>query len=246
MSRLARRPGTPLGSVALLAVLAITTGWTAPPGPVTSAPGEADAAAAATALRAALSQRTGVRAARWDAAWDGRAAASSVAPVMDAAPAEPPPPVAPKSGARTVKVQLGPTGAARTFTGRNHFWFPALGMSRDVVAFPCPRKRPPDHYIYRWGCAQKNNVYILGHAASVMKPLHDAYVAGRLRVGMVAVYADGQGRIRAYRVTEWRVVDPAEGVWWAIAAQPVPSMTLQTCVGAKNQWRLNVRLVAID
>jgi hypothetical protein len=141
---------------------------------------------------------------------------------------------------------VGPEGDARAFTGRNHFWIPTLGMSTKIVAFPCPRKRPPDNYMYRWGCAERNNVYILGHAYSVMKPLYNAYMSGRLHVGMVAVYADGTGRIRSYRVTEWRVVDPAEGVWWAIAAQPVPSMTLQTCVGAQSQWRLNVRLVAID
>jgi hypothetical protein len=134
---------------------------------------------------------------------------------------------------------------ASTFRGQNHFWIPSIGMSMAVVPFPCPRQRPPDNYLYRWGCAKANNVYILGHAYSVMKPLYNAYMSGRLHVGMVAVYADGSGRIRTYRVTEWRVVDPAE-VNWAIAAQPVPSMTLQTCVGKNSQWRLNVRLVAMD
>jgi LPXTG-site transpeptidase (sortase) family protein len=76
-----------------------------------------------------------------------------------------------------------------------------------------------------------------------MKPLHDAYVSGRLKVGMTAVYADGKGRVRTYRVTEIRVVTP-DKVDWAIAAQAVPSMTLQTCVGAKSDRRLLVRLVA--
>ena len=116
-------------------------------------------------------------------------------------------------------------------------------MSHKVVLFECPRKRPPDNYMYRWGCAGSNNVYLLGHAYSVMKPLHDAYVQGRLRVGMVAIYADGQGRIRTYQVTEWRVVDPVDSEW-AIASQSTPSMTLQTCFGKQSQWRINVRLVA--
>jgi len=79
----------------------------------------------------------------------------------------------------------------------------------------------------------------------VLKPLHDAYNAGRLHVGMIALYADGAGHVRAYRVTEWRVVNPVDSAW-AIASQPVPSMTLQTCVGPKGVDRLNVRLVAID
>jgi Sortase family. len=140
---------------------------------------------------------------------------------------------------------LVPEPAARSFSGRNHFWIPALGISRQVSLFPCSRSRAPDNLMYRWGCAGTNNVYILGHAYGVMKALHDAYYSGRLRVGMVAIYADGQGRIRTYRVTEWRVVDPVDS-GWAISSQSVPSMTLQTCVGPRGLDRLNVRLVAVD
>lgn len=132
------------------------------------------------------------------------------------------------------------TGA---YSGRNRFWIPSLDMSYRVHLFECTRKREPDHYMYRWGCAGKNNVYILGHASSVMKPLHDLFERGDLEVGMIALYADGQGRVRAYRVTEWRVVDPVDS-HWAIASQDVPSMTLQTCVGKNGVDRLNVRLVA--
>lgn len=134
---------------------------------------------------------------------------------------------------------------AHSFSGRNHFWIPSLGISDPVRLFECTRKRAPDNYMYRWGCAGANNVYILGHAYGVMKPLHDAFEAGRLRVGMVAIYADGRGRIRAYRVTAWRVVDPVDSQW-AIASQSSPSMTLQTCVGKNGVDRLNVRLVEID
>ena len=67
------------------------------------------------------------------------------------------------------------------YSGTNHFWIPSLGMSTNVHAYPCSRSRPPDNYMYRWGCAGENNVYILGHAYSVMKPLHDLYVRGGLR-----------------------------------------------------------------
>lgn len=129
------------------------------------------------------------------------------------------------------------------YSGRNRFWIPSLDMSYPVHLFKCTRKREPDHYMYRWGCAGKNNVYILGHASSVMKPLHDLFERGDLEVGMVALYADRNGHVRAYRVTEWRVVDPVDS-HWAIASQPVPSMTLQTCVGKNGVDRLNVRLVA--
>jgi hypothetical protein len=138
-----------------------------------------------------------------------------------------------------------PLPSKPVYAGRNHFWIPSLGISKRVHLFECPRQRPPDNYMYRWGCAGENNVYIMGHAYSVMQPLHDAFVRGRLRVGMVAIYANGNGTVTRYRVTEWRVVDPVDS-GWAIASQPVPSMTLQTCVGKGGKLRLNVRLVAVD
>jgi sortase (surface protein transpeptidase) len=134
--------------------------------------------------------------------------------------------------------------AAPKYTGVNHVWIPSLGISRHVYPFACTRKREPGNVMYRWGCAGKNNVYLLGHASGVFKPLLRAYNTGRLRVGLVAIYADSAGHIRRYRVTEWQVVDPVE-VEWAIASQPVPSMTLQTCVGPGGVDRLNVRLVAV-
>ena len=60
---------------------------------------------------------------------------------------------------------------------------------------------------------------------------------------MTASYTDSKGNTRVYRVTTWRLVKPTD-VTWAIASQPVPSMTLQTCYGANSEWRLLVRLVA--
>ncbi|HSL97247.1 MAG TPA: sortase [Candidatus Deferrimicrobiaceae bacterium] len=142
------------------------------------------------------------------------------------------------------KVTQSAPSAPREFVGTDHFWMPALGISKRVHDYPCPRKRPPDNYVYRWWCAGHNNVYLLGHAATVFKPLHDAYVKGRLRVGMAAWYANANGKVTKYRITEWRVVRPEES-HWAIADQPVPSMTLQTCVGKNDEFRLNVRLVAV-
>jgi hypothetical protein len=137
-------------------------------------------------------------------------------------------------------------GTVSRFHGRNHVWIPSLGIDRSVSAFPCSRTRPPDNYVYRWGCAGKNNVYLLGHAYSVFEPLHDAYVNGTLRKGMEVVYADGSGRVRTYAVSWWRVTAPTSAASWAWAPQSRPSMTLQTCVGADSQYRLIVRLVARD
>ncbi len=137
-----------------------------------------------------------------------------------------------------------PPGAS-PYAGRNHVWIPVLGINRSVSLFPCSRTRPPDNYVYRWGCAGRNNVYLLGHAYSVFKPLHDAFVGGRLRKGMTVFYANGAGIVHTYAVIWWRVVAPTTAASWAWAAQSQPSMTLQTCVGANSQYRLMVRLVQV-
>jgi len=138
------------------------------------------------------------------------------------------------------------TNGASGRQGRNHVWIPALGINRSVETFPCSRTRPPDNFVYRWGCAGRNNVYLLGHAYSVFKPLHDAYVGGRLRKGMTVDYADGTGRVRTYAVAWWKITRPTGAAAWAWAAQSKPSMTLQTCVGANSEYRLIVRLVATN
>ena len=59
-------------------------------------------------------------------------------------------------------------------------------------------------------------------------------------------YADGAGRVRQFSVIWWRVTAPTTAASWAWAAQRRPSMTLQTCVGARSQSRLMVRLVRVD
>ena len=141
------------------------------------------------------------------------------------------------------KAAAAAKAAAPAYVGKNHLWIPSLGLSRSVETFACTRKTPPANRVYRWGCAGKNNVYLFGHAWGVMKPLHDGYVAGRVKIGMVAKYADATGKVRTYRVTAIRIVTPDQ-VAWAIASQPVASMTFQTCIGANSDRRLLVRLVA--
>jgi hypothetical protein len=150
------------------------------------------------------------------------------------------------TAAKTVTPKAVPATSSASYHGRNHVWIPSLRINRSVTSFPCSRTRPPDNYMYRWGCAGRNNVYLLGHSYSVFKPLHDAYVGGRLKKGMKVIYADGAGRAHTYSVIWWRVVAPTTAASWAWAAQAKPSMTLQTCVGARSQYRLMVRLVQVD
>jgi hypothetical protein len=137
------------------------------------------------------------------------------------------------------------TAATTSYRGRNHVWIPSLGVSKSIAFFACTSKAYPGDRVYRWGCAGSNNVYLFGHAHSVFKPLHDAYVSGRLRKGMALHYAGNDGVVHTYTVRWWRVTTPDKGAW-AFASQSAPSLTLQTCVGAKSQFRLVVRLVRED
>lgn len=138
------------------------------------------------------------------------------------------------------------TKATTTYKGRNHMWIPSLGINRAVVLFPCDRQRPPDNFMYRWGCAGTNNVYLMAHASTVFKPLHDAYVKHTLKVGMQVIYADGKGVVHTYAVTYWRLVLPTTAASWAWAAQSAPTMTLQTCMGVNSKYRLIVRLAQVS
>lgn len=221
----------------LLLVLAITTGWTgvaAAQGRVPNAP-----AAGASALESAAGPASSD---------SGSTGSSAVVARRELEAGTPAPPVSP--GLVDVNTATEPerseiAAAQPVFSGRNRFWMPSLDINRKVRPFACSRQRAPGDRIYRWGCAGTNNVYVMGHADSVMKPLHDAYVRGKLRVGMLAAYANSNGDVTRYRVSEWRVVDPADASW-AIADQPVQSMTIQTCVGKGWRYRLLVRLIAVD
>jgi len=166
-------------------------------------------------------------------------------PPAKARPAAPTVPAKPTASGESSRTKPASDPRAATFRGRNHVWIPALRISAGIQSFPCSRSRPPDAGVYRWGCAGRNNVYLLAHAWSTFKPLHDAYVAGRLRAGMKVWYGDGSGRVHEYSVAWWRVVAPTTAASWAWAAQTRPSMTLQTCVGANSQYRLMVRLFQV-
>ena len=195
-----------------------------------------------------------------DASRDGVATAANAARIRTS-PAPVGPSAQPASPARSTTTSTQPaaastsratsmsgttsTATSTSYRGKNRVWIPSLGINRSVSAFPCSRTRPPDNYLYRWGCAGRNNVYLMGHAHSVFKPLHDAYVSGRLKKGMKVIYADGAGRVHTYSVIWWRVVKPTTAASWAWAAQSEPSMTLQTCVGARSDQRLMVRLIQV-
>jgi hypothetical protein len=150
----------------------------------------------------------------------------------------------PKSAAKPVAPRVASTSALH---GANHFWFPALAISQPVYAWPCAGGTLPDK-VYTWGCKSVNNTYLLGHAGGVFAPLHDAYYSGRLRVGLLAYYSGADGKVHTYKVTEirhLRVVDYKQWSSWALGPLAAPSLTLQTCDGVNNTWRIEVRLVQV-
>lgn len=147
-------------------------------------------------------------------------------------------------GKQAAPVRRAAPASRPAYVGANHMWMPALGINRSIYLFSCTRSTALDNLVYRWGCAGRNNIYLMGHAWGVFKPLHDAYVQGRLRVGMEVIYADGAGRIHRYRIITWRVVLPTDTSWIGNMSQP--TMILQTCIGANSTYRLNVKLVAVS
>ncbi len=174
-----------------------------------------------------------------DPRYDGRAAPVGSSTGLRSAPT-PPIHVAVAAAAGD-----GGSDAASGHQGRDHVWMPALGIDRSVASYACSNASYPGNRVYRWGCAGSNNVYLFGHAGSVFRPLHDAYVHGRLRKGMKLFYADGSGTVHAYKVSWWKVTTPTKGTW-AYQGLSRPSLTLQTCVGAASQYRLIVRLDRLD
>jgi sortase (surface protein transpeptidase) len=166
----------------------------------------------------------------------------NVAVAETPAPAVAPKPAKTKTPAKAPAKAPAAKAPAPSYAGKNHLWIPALGVNRSVSFYACSRSTALANVVYRWGCGGSNNVYLMGHAWGVMRPLHDAYVSGRLKKGMQVIYADANGRVTRYSVSFWKVVSPV-GAGWAFAAQATPSMTLQTCVGARSQSRLVVRLV---
>jgi len=131
------------------------------------------------------------------------------------------------------------------YRGKNHFWFPGLGINQNVYSFPCSRSTAPGNVVYRWGCAGSNNVYLMAHDFGKFYPLYKAYKNGRLKKGMLAVYAGPNGRTHYYRLSFYKVVAPDGDVGWAYASQSRSALTLQTCVSG-GKMRLVVRFYEVS
>jgi len=150
-----------------------------------------------------------------------------------------------KAAAAPSSSRTSAPAAPRVYAGRNHFWYPALGINQPVGWFACDSSSAPGPLVYRWGCAGTDNVYLLAHAGGRFQPLYNAYYAHRLKVGQLAVYADPKGTVHYYKLAWYKVTPPLASSHWAWDPQPVSSLTLQTCLGVNSELRLFVRFVEV-
>jgi hypothetical protein len=179
-------------------------------------------------------------------------ATPSPTPKPTATPSPTPKPTATPTPKPTATPTPQPTNPPQTYTGHSHLWYPALDISADWGWYGCEYGGPDTlpGGVHRWGCGPKNNVYLLSHAWSTFKKLKKAYNNGTLRVGQNAWYADAQGNVTKYEVKWIRQVTVeylnATAGEWALNDSPNEILTLQTCNGANNEYRIIVRLVQAD
>jgi hypothetical protein len=143
--------------------------------------------------------------------------------------------------------------AEDNYAGTSRFWYPALNIESRWRWYGCEYGGNPSGLgtgIYRWGCNPKSNIYLMSHAWSSFKALKRGYHSGAMREGQTVWYANQKGNTSKWRV-KWikRVTDDyldATHSEWATVGSKSPIMTLQTCDGANDQYRIIVRLVPDD
>ncbi len=154
-----------------------------------------------------------------------------------------------------------PAGQADALSSAGSLRFPGLGrsgaetMSGPIFSWGC-RGGELGAQIYRWGCAGDRNRYLMGHAYAGFEELHDFVAARgvaagtRALVGMPVYLRTATGRPVLLRVTWARVASVTywgrTGERWAWNETDVPSITFQTCYGARSEDRLIVRAERVD
>lgn len=182
---------------------------------------------------------------------DTPAPTASPSPKPTASPSPKPTPTAtPKPTPEpTPKPTPSPTQAPASYSGRSHFWYPALGIDTSWSWYGCDYGGPDTlpGGLHRWGCGPQNNNYLLSHAWSTFKKLRTGFHNGTLQVGQTVWYSNAQGDVSKWEVRWIRRVTAeylnSTAGDWALNDSPTPIMTLQTCDGSQSQLRIIVRLV---
>jgi hypothetical protein len=127
-------------------------------------------------------------------------------------------------------------------SGQDRLIIDGLGIDAPIRTTDCNLPIPDG--IWYWPCAGKNNFYLTGHDWGVFHPLQVAYREGRLTPGMVALYSDHDAVIHRYLllwVEDLPLATFGTGAVWA--ATPGAVITLQTCDGPTDDYRIIVRFV---
>lgn len=123
-----------------------------------------------------------------------------------------------------------------------------IGLYASVYDWGCGSAIVPN-LVLRWACHRNNNQFLVGHAYGVFRPYYLAYARHLLRAGLTATFTDAAGRTTRYRLAWVRLVTATyiyrglTGDQWAWSNTSTPSLTLQTCWGATNKYRIITRFV---
>lgn len=125
---------------------------------------------------------------------------------------------------------------------------PGIGLYATVYDWGCGSSIVPNVAI-RWGCTRSVNQFIAGHAYGVFHPYYLAYARHRLKAGLIATFTDIRGHVTRYRLSWVRAVlgtyvwHGSTGEQWAWGNTSTPALTLQTCWGSTNKYRIVTRFV---
>lgn len=118
-----------------------------------------------------------------------------------------------------------------------------IGLDVPVYRWSCESSGLPNRAL-RWGCTGANNQFIVGHAYGVFHPYYLAYKYRKFKVGMIATFTKPSGSVTKYRLAWVRLVPKSyisnglTGEIWAWGPTARASITLQTCWGATNKYRI--------
>jgi hypothetical protein len=125
---------------------------------------------------------------------------------------------------------------------------PTFGVRQTTYNWGCGPAKVPN-LVLKWGCVKTKNTFLTGHASGVFHWLYNAYryrLWGSVRY---AYFTTTAGVTTRYKLSWVRLV-PASYVYkgltgekWAWNNTSTPSLTLQTCWGSTNAYRIVFRYV---
>ncbi|MEI7745660.1 MAG: hypothetical protein WCK58_18130 [Chloroflexota bacterium] len=126
----------------------------------------------------------------------------------------------------------------------------ALGIYKSVYDWGCRGPVVPN-YVLSWHCKSSNNRFLTGHAYGVFHPIWTAYKYHRLKVGMIATFTTAGGTVTKFKLAWVRKVPKSylyngiTGERWAWGSTSLKALTLQTCWGSTNAYRLVLRFYKV-